>query len=226
MTVSSKQFVRARISRAKFRQLLKLFSLDLTATQIAAVSGLNRNTVNRYLKLIRQAIAQHCQRESPFSGDVELDESYFGARRVRGKRGRGARGKTIVFGIYKRNGRVYTQVIPNCKKASIQAIIHGKVDLASTIHPDGFRSYDGIVHMGYRKHYRVQHGEDEFVRGTAHINGIEGFWGLAKTRLVKFKGMSRSTFYLHLKECEWRFNHRDEDLYQLLLKITRSAFAI
>ena len=226
MTLSSKQFIRARITRAKFRQLLRLFALDLTATQIAAVTTLNRNTVNRYLKLIRSAIAQHCQRESPFSGDVELDESYFGARRVRGKRGRGARGKTIVFGIYKRNGRVYTEIIPNCKKASIQAIIRGKVDLSATLHTDGFRSYDGIVHMGYRKHYRVQHGQDEFVRGTAHINGIEGFWGLAKTRLVKFKGMSRSTFYLHLKECEWRFNHRDEDLYKLLLKITRSAVPI
>ena len=226
MVVSSKQFVRARITRAKFRQILKLFALDLTATQIAALTGLNRNTVNRYLTLIRQAIAQHCQRESPFSGDVELDESYFGARRVRGKRGRGARGKTIVFGIYKRNGRVYTEIVPNCKKASIQAIIRGKVGLQSRIHTDGFRSYDGIVHMGYKKHYRVQHGQDEFVRGNSHINGIEGFWGLAKTRLVKFKGMSRSTFYLHLKECEWRFNHRDEDLYQLLLKTTRSAFAI
>jgi transposase-like protein len=52
------------------------------------------------------------------------------------------------------------------------------------------------------------------------------FWGMAKTRLVKFKGMSRSTFNSHLKECEWRFNHRDEDLYRLLLKITRSAIAI
>ena len=153
-------------------------------------------------------------------------ESYFGARRVRGKRGRGARGKTIVFGVYKRNGRVYTEIIPNCKKTSIQAIIRGKVALASTIHTDGFRSYDGIVHMGYKKHYRIRHDRDEFVRGTAHINGIEGFWGLAKTRLVKFKGMSPSTFYLHLKECEWRFNHRDEDLYHLLLKITRSAIVI
>src|SRR5215208_2771734 len=123
MAVSSKQLVRARISRAKFRQLLKLFALDLTATQIAPLTGLNRNTVNRYLRLIRQAIAEHCQRESPFSGEVELDESYFGARRVRGKRGRGAGGKTIVFGIYKRNGRVYTEVVPDCKKASLQAII-------------------------------------------------------------------------------------------------------
>jgi transposase-like protein len=64
------------------------------------------------------------------------------------------------------------------------------------------------------------------VRGTSHINGIEGFWGMAKTRLVKFKGMRRSTFYLHLKECEFRFNHRDEDLYHLLLKITRSTLVI
>ena len=226
MALSSKQFVRAKISRAKFRQLLKLFAIDLTATQISALSGLNRNTVNRYLRLIRQSVAEHCERDSPFSGDVELDESYFGARRVRGKRGRGARGKTIVFGVYKRNGRVYTEIIPNCKKAGIQAIIRGKVELTATLHTDGFRSYDGIVHMGYRKHYRVQHGLDEFVRGTAHINGIEGFWGLAKTRLVKFKGMSPSTFYLHLKECEFRFNHRDEDLYHLLLKITRPAIVI
>src|SRR5918993_2905955 len=104
MAVSSKQFIRAKISRAKFRQVLKLFALDLTATQIAALTGLNRNTVNRYLTLIRQAVAEHCERESPFSGEVELDESYFGARRVRGKRGRGARGKTIVFGIHKING--------------------------------------------------------------------------------------------------------------------------
>ncbi|MCA1849702.1 MAG: IS1595 family transposase [Acidobacteria bacterium] len=226
MPLVSKQFVRARISRAKFRQLLKLFALDLTAVQITALTALNRNTVNRYLRLIRQAIAEHCERESPLSGDVELDESYFGARRVRGKRGRGARGKTIVFGIYKRNGRVYTEIVPNCKKANIQAIIRGKVELSATLHTDGFRSYDGIVHMGYQKHYRVRHDRDEFVRGTAHINGIEGFWGMAKTRLVKFKGMSPSTFYLHLKECEFRFNHRDEDLYHLLLKITRSAFAI
>src|SRR5918998_2308013 len=168
MALSSRQFVRAKISRAKFRQLLRLFALDLTAVQVTALTGLNRNTVNRYLTLIRQAVAQYCERESPFSGDVELDESYFGARRVRGKRGRGARGKTIVFGVYKRNGRVYAEIVPNCKKASLQAIIRGKVGLQSRIHTDGFRSYDGIVHMGYQKHYRIRHDKDEFVRGTAH----------------------------------------------------------
>lgn len=72
----------------------------------------------------------------------------------------------------------------------------------------------------------MRHGRNEFARGNNQINGIEGFRGMAKTRLMKFRGMRRPTFYLHLKGCEFRFNHRDEDLYRLLLKITSSAFAI
>src|SRR5918997_4098770 len=218
---------RSRISAKKFRQLLRLFALDLTATNAAELTGLTRKSVTTIFLKIRGRIAEECERRSPLSVDqVEVDESYFCARRVRGKRGRGAGGRTIVFGIYKRNGRVYTEVVPDCKKASLQAIIRGRVGLSATIHTDGLRSYDGIVHMGYKKHYRVRHDRDEFARGTAHINGIEGFWGMAKTRLVKFRGMSRSTFYLHLKECEFRFNHRAEDLYCLLLKITKPVITI
>lgn len=217
----------SKINERKFRQVVRFFSHDLTASKTAEFTGLTRKSVTAIFLKIRERIAQECQRASPFSAcEVEVDESYFGARRVRGKRGRGASGKTIVFGIFKRNGRVFTEIVPNCTKAQLQAIIRGRVELSATIHTDGFRSYDGIVDMGYKKHYRVRHHRDEFVRGNSHINGIEGFWGIAKTRLVKFKGMSRSTFYLHLKECEFRFNHRDEDLYKLLLKITRSAFAI
>jgi len=116
-----------RISKKKFRQIIRYFSLDLTASQITSLTDLNRNTVNRYLTLIRRAIAAHCENESPFSGEVELDESYFGAKRIRGKRGRGAAGKTIVFGIYKRNGKVYTEIVPNCSRKTLYAIIKGKV---------------------------------------------------------------------------------------------------
>jgi transposase-like protein len=173
------------------------------------------------LTFIRRAIALFCESKSPFTGEVELDESYFGAKRVRGKRGRGAYGKTIVFGIYKRNGCVYTEIVPNCSRRTLYAIIKGKVGEGSTIHTDGFRSYDGIVDLGYQKHYRIEHGKNEFAIGMNHINGIEGFWGLAKVRLVKFRGLSKNTFYLHLKECEFRFNYRNQDLYKVLLKITK-----
>jgi transposase len=220
-TVRYKVSVRTQISRAKFRQILRLFALDLTAVQIAYIANLNRNTVNRYLTIIRRSIAVHCESESPFAGEVELDESYFGAKRVRGKRGRGARGKTIVFGIFKRNGSVYTEIVPNCSRKTLCAIVKGRVDKGSTILTDGFRSYDGIVDLGYKKHYRIDHGKNEFAIGTTHINGIEGFWGFAKVRLVKFRGLSKNTFYLHLKECEFRFNYRNQDIYKVLLKITK-----
>ena len=219
MTVKYKQFVRAKISRKKFRQILRSFALDLTATQIAKLTNLNRNTVNRYLTFIRQAIARFCEQESPFSGIVELDESYFGTKRAKGKRGRGASKKTIVFGIYKRNGKVYTEIVPDVTKDTLLQIVKGKVSLDSTIHTDGFRSYDSIVHLGYKKHYRILHSDGQFAIGSNHINGIEGFWGFAKVRLAKFRGLSKNSFYFHLKECEFRFNYRKKDLYSLLLKI-------
>ena len=212
----------AHISESKFREIVKYFSEDLTATQISNLTGLNRNTINRYLKLIRERIVRICENDSPFSGEVEVDESYFGATRVRGKRGRGAQGKTIVFGLLKREGKVYTEIVPDVKKATLQGIIRGKVDIDSVIHTDGWKAYDGLVDVGYDKHYRVHHGKDEFVRGKSHINGIESFWSYAKIRLVKFHGLDKENFNLHLKECEFRFNHRGEDLYKLLLKIFRN----
>lgn len=112
---------------------MKLFSVDLTASQIAELSGVNRNTVNRYVTAFRERIARYCEAESPVKGEVEVDESYFGARRVRGIRGRGARRKTIVFGLFKRNDNVYTEIVPDCSRATLQGIIRGRVDLESVI---------------------------------------------------------------------------------------------
>lgn len=221
MTKQNKYANRSKISETKVRELIRLFALDLDASQVAEIIHLNRNTVNRYLKEIREKIATYCESQSPFSGEVEVDESYFGARRIKGHRGRGAFGKTIVFGIFRRNGNVYTEVVPNCKMKTLQGVIRGRVSLESVIHSHGWRGYDGLVDLGYKKHFRVNHGEDEFVNQRSHINGIESFWAFAKTRLAKFRGMSKSTFYLHLKESEFRFNYRGQNLYDLMLKIIR-----
>lgn len=218
MTVLNRYSKRARISERKFREILKLFSEDLTATQISRILTINRNTVNRYVNLIRERIARMCEEQSPFSGEVEVDESFFGARRVRGKRGRGSYGKTIVFGIFKRSGRVYTEIVPDCSRATLQGVIRGKVSLDTVIHSDGWRGYNGLVDLGYKKHLRVDHRSDEFVNGKSHINGIEGFWGYAKSRLGKFKGFKKDKFYFHLKETEFRYNYRANDIYKILLK--------
>ncbi len=95
-------------------------------------------------------------------GVVEVDESLLGPGRVKGKRGRGAYGKTTVFGIFERDGQVYTEIVPDCSKATLHGIIRGRV----------------------------------------HINGIEGFWGMAKVPLTKLKGLPKHTVHLHLKETE------------------------
>lgn len=108
MSISNKYEKNYKISEPKFREFLKYFVLDLDAQTIALLTKLNRNTVNRYLLMIRQCIADLCEEESPFQGEIEVDESYFGAKRVKGKRGRGAGRKTPVFGILQRKGGVYT----------------------------------------------------------------------------------------------------------------------
>ena len=214
----------SRISEHQTRSILKCFSLDFEATKIVSLTGVSRQTINRILLALRERIAYLCEQESVFEkGSVEFDESYFGAKRVRGKRGRGARGKHIVFGLIKRGGNVYTQVVSNCSVSELYPIIASKVSPDSTVYTDGFKTYDGLVDYGYQKHYRVQPGNNEFANGHNHINGIENFWGWAKMRLTKFRGISKKTFYLHLKECEFRFNHRSEDLYKILLKELRKS---
>jgi len=221
MSRLNKYYKRSRISEAKFRTLVRYFSEDLTATQTARLAGLSVRSVNDIFLRVRRRLAEVCEAQSPFSGVVEVDESYFGPRRVRGKKGRGAGGKTIVFGVFQRGESVYTQIVPDCKKVTLQRVIRGRVSLQSVIQSDGWKGYDGLVDVGYRKHFRVKHRENEFVNKKNHINGIEAFWSSAKRRLAKFNGLHHHTFYLHLKECEFRFNHRGQNLYQVLLKMLR-----
>jgi transposase len=112
------------ISEGQFREILRLFGADLTATQISELTKIGGKTVNRILQLLRARIAEFAEEESCFSsGEIEVDESDFGAKRVRGKRGRGASGKTKVFGMKKRDDKVYTQVVANCSAAELVPII-------------------------------------------------------------------------------------------------------
>ena len=221
MIGKNRYFRRSKISEAKFRHLLRLFAMDLTATDCATLCGLSVRSTNDIYQRLRVRIAQACAAQSPWRGELEADESYFGPKRVRGKRGRGASGKTIVFGLLKRGNCVYTEIVPDASKPTLQAIIRGKADPASVIHTDGWRGYDGLVDMGFDKHFRVNHGSNEFVSGNHHVNGIESFWSFAKRRLAQFNGLPRHTFPLHLKETEFRFNHRHDNLYLVLLKLLR-----
>lgn len=200
-----------RLSKYKIRKIINCFSMDLTATATSELLKLNRKTVNNYFTEFRELILEDSiQKHQKELGIFELDESYFGAKRVRGKRGRGAAGKTPVFGVLKREGKVFVSIVPRCSREELLPIIQGKILEGSTIHTDGWKAYDGLILNGYT-HYRVFHHENEFVRGKSHVNGIESFWSFAKRRLAKFNGLTDEKFILHLKECECRFYLRNEN---------------
>ena len=217
--MKNKYLTRSHISEKKFREVLRYFAKDFTADQVTDLTNISRVTVNRLYQLFRLRIAELLGERSKLGGEVEVDESYFGARRVRGKRGRGAKGKVPVVGLLKRHGKVYTQIISNCSKDQLMPILRGKILSKSTVYTDGWKSYDGLVLNGY-KHYRIHHHENEFARGKNHVNGIESFWSYTKRRLLKFNGIHKNKFLLHLKESEFRWNMRINhvNIYQEFLK--------
>lgn len=217
------------LSRYKQRKLIDAFCADLTATQASKILTLNRNTVNRYYRLFREAIRDHQRRrKSMMTGIVEADESYFGAVRKRGDPGSRVRGrgssKQPVFGVFERGGEVFTEIIPDAKKKTLQSLIRGKVSLDATIMTDGWVGYDGLVDVGYDAHLRIDKaarsraGLSPFASGPVHINGIESFWSFAKRRLAKFNG-TRANFELHIKECEWRWRKDHATLVEQLRRL-------
>ena len=220
--MKNKYINHAHISEVLFRKVLKLFCADIPALTAGGLTGLSvQGTQSLYdgwrLRIMELALEE----ARPFAGEVEIDESYFGARRVRGKRGRGASGKTPVIGLLKRGGKVFTEIVENCSKQALMPIIKGQVLAAATVYTDGWKSYDGLVLGGY-KHHRIHHHQNQFARGKNHVNGIESFWSFTKLRLAKLRGIRAQYFFLHLKESEWRWNHRHDNLYLTLLKNLRS----
>ena len=217
-----------KISRRKVYAIKLHFCHDIPASKTAELVGLNRNTINAWYMYFRLTIFwwRTKQRRKKVDGEAEVDESYHGAKRKRGfhgklKRGRGTN-KQPVFGIFEREGEVFTEIVPDCKKKTLQGMILGRISTDTIVYSDGWRGYNGLVDVGYDKHYRVHHGQNEFSKGDGvHINGIESFWSFTKRRLRKFNGLSEHTFDLHLKECEWRWKHTADELLIELTNILK-----
>jgi len=147
------------------------------------------------------------------SGHVEADEAYIGGRRP-GKRGRGAAGKTIVFGLKERDGPIKTAIVPDAKRASLREALIARVEPGSIVSTDEWMSYGLLTGDGYR-HGHVRHAGKEWSRtdpdGVRHsTNHVEAFW-------LRFKNSIRST-HIHisqkhmaryLSEFTFRANHRE-----------------
>ncbi|SHE61054.1 transposase [Fodinibius roseus] len=196
--MDNKYVNRSKISEAKFRELVKLFALDLTATQIAKLSGLNRNTVNRYIKEIRKRLAEYCEITGPVTGYASSPN-----QRVEGD--------IRYLGIIEKEGVICVQLMNRNTE------VGEKNDLMDP------QSKEMDVIIDLKKDQKIWTGDRGRLQKNdqAKINRIDGFWGYAKTRMEKFKGIHSHTYFLHLKESEFRYNNDQEELYHLILKIIR-----
>ena len=202
---------RGRLSAVQWLSLIKLFELEVSVRKMSLQLGLSYRAVYGAVNAIRMAILSHAEDATTLlGGEIELDEAYFGGRR-KGNRGRGAAGKVPVFGILEREGRVHVSVVPDVSAATLLTLTIKKVRRGSVVYTDKFGSYNSLMFCGYR-HLKVDH-QKVFSSGKVYINGLEGFWSWAKERLIKHHGVSKNYFPLYLKELEFRYNNRHEDLF-------------
>jgi transposase len=158
--------------------------------------------------------------DAPLSGHVEADETMIGGKRRGGKRGRGAPGKTVVFGMLERQGDVMTRIVENVRRATLEPHILANVKKGSTVSTDELKSYAKLARHGY-EHGSVNHGAEEWVKGIHHTQGIEGFWSILKRSIRgTHVHVSRKHLAKYLAEFEFRWNLRDDpaSMFPLLLK--------
>jgi transposase-like protein len=208
-------------------ELLYWFELGLTDHGIAERLDVSYDRVHRFFLKLRRAIRDFEERSFRLlDGEVEVDETYFGAsfenRRAgkraklrkagKVKRGRGAKElQHVVFGIYERtDGIVYVDLVEDASGAELKAALRDNVSIETTVYSDTLSSYQGLDEE-FAGHETISHRAGEYVRGPATINGIEGYWAYAKERLLRPHGMADKHFLLYLKETEYRFNHRHLD---------------
>ena len=208
---------RYRISRIQEDlKLLHYFSLEVPANKAARDLGIGYKKVRLKYMGYREQIARFLDEEfERLRGEIECDESYFGGRR-KGNRGRGSTGKTKVFGMLERKGKIFTTVVDDVRADSLMGAIKRYSVKGSVFYTDQFKSYKSLKFYG--KHYTVDHAK-RFKLGERHINGLEGFWSFAKERFQKYHGVSKNHFKLYLKEMEFRYNYRKVNLSDLLVKI-------
>jgi len=197
-------------------QILYYFYLEISARRAANELDIDYKTVQSRFMDFRRCIYNCCLQEArKLNGELELDESYFGGKR-KGNRGRGAKNKAIVFGILERKGKIYTVIVQNVDANTLMNEIKNKTKKGSVFYTDGWKSYASLNQYG--KHNIIDH-DKELVNNHNQINGIEGFWSFAKERFHKYHGISKTNYPFYIKEMEFRFNHRNENVYKLLVDI-------
>lgn len=115
-------------------------------------------------------------------------------------------------------------IVPNASAEELMTETVKKVRRGSIGYMDKLIGYDSLMFCHY-KHLSIDH-RYKFKQGKVYINGGEGFWSFAKERLIKHHGISKEKFPIYIKEMEWRYNHKEEDLFDLLLSYLLGAVSL
>lgn len=205
---------KTRISSFWKGKLNDYFSLGVPVYRLRFKTPYSLPTIERYYRLLRELIYKDSLKELEIlSGQIEVDETLFGGKNIPGKKGWGASGKQLVFGIYQRNGKVLTFPISSRGRRTLIPLILKHIKHGSLYYTDDWFAYTSLDIRGNHVVVEKQKG---LPKGRDHLNGIEGFWSYAKHHLYHYRGVPKKYFHLYLKEVEWRFNHRNEDLLQVL----------
>ncbi len=211
------RFTLLRITPSQWLSIIKLFELSTSARKASQEVHLSYKTTLKAYDILRRVLVEELAKiDDILKGELEADEAYFGGKR-KGKRGRGAGGKTIVYGILERGGRVSVSIVQDVSAESLMTETVKRVRRGSIVYTDKWRGYDSLMFCGY-KHLNIDH-RYKFKQGKVYINGIEGFWSFAKERLIKHHGISRKKFLYYIKEMEWRYNNRGKDLFEVLVDL-------
>jgi transposase-like protein len=154
------------------------------------------------------------------SGTVEMDETYMGGKRRGQSVGRGTKNKVPVFGMVERGGSVKATATTDLSHSTVKPLIREAVDLQATVNTDYFHLYKGLIpNMGY-KHEKVNHSKDEYVKGKAHTNTIEGFWGQLKRSIDgTYHSVSPKYLQLYVNEFVYRYNHRHVAAFPAMMEV-------
>lgn len=197
-------------------RLVECFCWGVPTYRLRFQVPLDPKTIQRWYRIIREALYQQAMAElAQFTGTIEMDETMFGGWR-KGKRGWGATGKFLVFGIYKRNGKVMTFPVSSRRFSVLAPLIDLHTAVGSLYYTDDWFAY---ALLPIRGNHVVVKKDKGVPKGRDHVNGIEGFWSYAKHWLYQYRGVPKQNFHLYVKEIEFRFNHRDDNLVPLIRRL-------
>ncbi|MCC8996820.1 MAG: IS1595 family transposase [Nitrosomonas sp.] len=227
MTSKNKYYFRSRIKEAKFRRLVRCFALDFTATKAALLTKISVRSVNTIYLKIRQRLTENNENQDQIKvvDNFNLEKALSKIRTIDLKALENKTSLLAIYGVVNHNNTISTTILPGHAEYAIKALDSDNNTLKSTVTQlFELSQYDALIaiYPGMRMQLYLLHSTNNNNHSQPEEVDTESFWAFTKLRLTKFNGIPMQTFFLHLKETEFRFNHRYDDIYDELLKMLRT----